>query len=607
MTVDAMKPVTLGFVAPGMTAEYGLRSPLNPEGGLPVALLPLSGLIGTVVGSLLWGSMADRIGRRSAILLAGVLFVSTAGCGAMPSFAWNLVMCALMGVAAGGMLPITFSLLAETIPARHRGWVMVLIGGTPALAYALTGWLAAELIPEYSWRVLWLVGAPTGALLILLNRWLPESPRFLLLHGRVREATAIMAMYGATARPADAARQDAMIGADWASGHGPLFRFPFAGFSAAVVIFGIGIGLVTYGFQLWIPTNLRVLGLEARTTDQALRDSRRPWSSSTTGQPHGPPSYLRKGLAGGRGDFFGEEGELAFVIVAGPVDEGVHAEVADQFGQLVDPLLDGPLEWGARLSADHAVEVVDLAYLGRVAARLLRGGVDPDDGLAEAVEREEAERGHPAVGLRTGQAQSAGSVRTEPYPQPGACGRPGVQTRQPVVDAFKANRPLLTPHRADNVDRLIQGIDGFLWATARAAHGGDRVPDRPRAKAELDPPTGETMQAGSRLGQDSGGTQRQVSHGGHERDALGGSREIADQGPGVVEGALVGVILHADQVQPGSIHPPGQPHGELGVGPGGIDIRTEQYGQGHGSLTPRRPRRGLSPHSAIRMRHEEQP
>jgi MFS transporter, putative metabolite:H+ symporter len=75
--------------------------------------------------------------------------------------------------------PITFSLLAETIPPRHKGWVMVLIGGNLAVAFLAASWLSASLVPGYSWRVLWLVGLPTGVLLILLNRFIPESPRFL--------------------------------------------------------------------------------------------------------------------------------------------------------------------------------------------------------------------------------------------------------------------------------------------------------------------------------------------------------------------------------------------------------------------------------------------
>src|SRR2546421_381395 len=83
--------------------------------------LPLAGITGTVIGSLLWGWIGDRIGRRASIMFAGLLFVSTSICGAMPGFQWNLLMCFLMGIGAGGMLPIAFTLIAEIVPARHRG------------------------------------------------------------------------------------------------------------------------------------------------------------------------------------------------------------------------------------------------------------------------------------------------------------------------------------------------------------------------------------------------------------------------------------------------------------------------------------------------------
>ncbi len=63
VTIDVMKPTTLAFVVPGMAQEYGLRSPLNPAGVVPVAYLPLSGIAGTVIGSFLWGWLGDRIGR----------------------------------------------------------------------------------------------------------------------------------------------------------------------------------------------------------------------------------------------------------------------------------------------------------------------------------------------------------------------------------------------------------------------------------------------------------------------------------------------------------------------------------------------------------------
>ncbi|HEY1920985.1 MAG TPA: MFS transporter [Streptosporangiaceae bacterium] len=269
VVIDAMKPLTLGFVAPGMAREYDLKSALNPHGGLPVALLPLVGITGTVVGSFAWGWLSDRIGRRSSIILAGLLFTTTAICGAMPGFSWNLAMCFMMGIGAGGLLPITFALMAETIPARHRGWLMVVIGGEITGTYALVSWLSAELIPHFSWRIMWLIGLPTGLLLILLSRWIPESPRFLLSRGRTAEASEIMDRFGARLVTVEESAADE-------AGPGrfrQLFYGRLLGQSAAIVAFGIGIGLVTYGFQLWIPTNLEKLGFTQITSSQVLEYS----------------------------------------------------------------------------------------------------------------------------------------------------------------------------------------------------------------------------------------------------------------------------------------------------------------------------------------------
>jgi len=157
----------------------------------------------------------------------------------------------------GGMLPICYALLAETIPARHRGWVMILIGGDIAGAYVLTSWLSAALVPLFSWRILWLIGLPTGALFIVLNRWMPESPRFLLRHGREREARIVMARYGAaiveseTAPPSAARPTDA-----WSELVSPRLRSS----TGVIGCLAISSGLVLFGFNLWIPTNLRMLG-----------------------------------------------------------------------------------------------------------------------------------------------------------------------------------------------------------------------------------------------------------------------------------------------------------------------------------------------------------
>ncbi|MFD5407246.1 MFS transporter [Streptomyces griseorubiginosus] len=274
ITIDVMKPATLSFVAPGVAQEYGLKSPANPHGHIPVSWLPLMGISGTVVGSLIWGWLGDRIGRRSSILLAGILFVTTSICGAMPGFYWNLLMCFLMGLGVGGMLPIAFALMAETIPARHRGWLMVLIGGDIAGAYVATSWLAGWLTPTYSWRILWLIGLPTGLLFIALNHWIPESPRYLIARGQKEEASAIMARYGATVReiPSDAEFAESAEGTVRSSGLRLLQR-PFLGPTLAITVLALGTGLVTYGFQLWVPTNLQHLGFSAVKSDYVVRNA----------------------------------------------------------------------------------------------------------------------------------------------------------------------------------------------------------------------------------------------------------------------------------------------------------------------------------------------
>jgi len=274
ITIDVMKPTTLAFVAPGAAAEYGLRSALHPHAaGLPIALYPLAGISGTVIGSFLWGWLGDRIGRRASILIAAVMFIATSTCGAMPEYWINLVMCFAMGLGVGGMLPIIFSLVSETIPARHRGWIIVLIGGDVAGAYIIMSWLASTIgAPDrYGWRILWLVGIPISVVLVLLNRWMPESPRFLLQHGREDEARAIMKRYGAVVVEADAADGEV---AEQVHGHyGQLFRSPFTGLTAVLVMLALGIGIVQYGFQQWIPSNLQKLGYNEVNASKILRDS----------------------------------------------------------------------------------------------------------------------------------------------------------------------------------------------------------------------------------------------------------------------------------------------------------------------------------------------
>ncbi|WP_423460664.1 MFS transporter [Ottowia sp. VDI28] len=267
LAVDVLKPATLGFVMPGMTHEYGISKET-------AGVLALVALTGTTVGSIVWGRLADVFGRRSAILLSALMFIGTAICGAMPAFGWNLAMCFLMGASAGGLLPIAFTLMAETVPAAHRGWLLVALGGVGTSAgYLLAAGAADLLVPLYSWRALWLLGLPTGLLIILLGRYIPESPRFLANAGLFDAARTVLARFsGGHTAGADAATVVAEPEAPPAR-LSTLLRGPHARITWGLIVAGLAWGLVNFGFVLWLPTNLGAMGLDPAAANGLLARS----------------------------------------------------------------------------------------------------------------------------------------------------------------------------------------------------------------------------------------------------------------------------------------------------------------------------------------------
>jgi putative MFS transporter len=267
LIVDVMKPASIGFVLPGMRAEYGLPAHT-------LALLPLSALTGTVVGSLLWGWWGDRVGRRATILFAATLFVGTSICGAMPAFGWNVFMCFIMGASAGGLLPVAVTLLTELLPIRRRGTIVVLVGGIGAVGgYLVASGAAALLEPEFGWRIMWFLNLPTGLLLLLLNRSIPESPRFLLLRGRIDEANQILSRFRAGAATPEPVPSGSAAIPSAVQTFRLLLAPPYLARTAAIALYGAAWGLVNYGFLLWLPLNLKDAGLGNASVDAILARS----------------------------------------------------------------------------------------------------------------------------------------------------------------------------------------------------------------------------------------------------------------------------------------------------------------------------------------------
>lgn len=153
LAFDHMDQVVLSFVIPRYRAEWGLSAGT-------AALNPATGLAGTLVGALVWGAVADRIGRKRTLLVTLGLFSATMG---LNGFAWNfpqlLTTCIVMGFGVGGVIPLSFTLLAEFTPARWRGPTTVAVGILSLVGgYLIASGGAVVLMDRFGWRSLFLVG-----------------------------------------------------------------------------------------------------------------------------------------------------------------------------------------------------------------------------------------------------------------------------------------------------------------------------------------------------------------------------------------------------------------------------------------------------------------
>jgi MFS family permease len=152
-------------------------------------------LAGAVAGALVFGWLTDRLGRKKLFFVTLALYLSAT---AATAFAWNfesfLLFRCLTGAGIGGEYAAINSAIDELIPAPVRGRVDLIINGTfwigAALGSAGTLFLlnTPVISPAFAWRFAFGIGAVLGISILLLRRSVPESPRWLMLRGREREA-----------------------------------------------------------------------------------------------------------------------------------------------------------------------------------------------------------------------------------------------------------------------------------------------------------------------------------------------------------------------------------------------------------------------------------
>jgi putative MFS transporter len=193
---DAIEQYNVGLAAPLIAEQWDLS-------GTQVGLLTTLTFAGMALGSLIAGITGDRYGRRVTYMYNLVLYTLGALLAAFaPDVTWLLIARFIVGIGLGGELNTGLTLVSELMPTKFRGaavaTVNIAAGGlgifaSSALAALMLGPLESALGgPTTAWR--WLLGVlALPALLVFVYRWfLPESPRYLLVEGKVTEANAVL-------------------------------------------------------------------------------------------------------------------------------------------------------------------------------------------------------------------------------------------------------------------------------------------------------------------------------------------------------------------------------------------------------------------------------
>ncbi len=201
--LDGLEVTLAGAVSTALKSSPSLHLSDSQVGASASAYLA-----GAVLGALFFGWLTDRLGRKRLFFVTlGVYALATAATSLATDFTTFALFRFLTGAGIGGEYAAINSAIQELIPARYRGrtdlaingsfWVGAMLGSAGSAILLVPGRFA----PDVGWRLAFFIGALLALIVLVFRRSLPESPRWLILHGRVSEAEAIVSGIERVAAP----------------------------------------------------------------------------------------------------------------------------------------------------------------------------------------------------------------------------------------------------------------------------------------------------------------------------------------------------------------------------------------------------------------------
>jgi putative MFS transporter len=177
---DALDVGMLSFIIAALKVEWNLSTE-------QMGWIGSINSIGMAVGALLFGLMADRIGRKNVFILTLLLFSVCSGLSAFTtSLTIFVVLRFLIGMGLGGELPVASTLVSESVPAESRGRIVVLLESFWAVGWLVSAVISYFIIPKFGWQIAMLISAIPALYTIYLRLGLPDSPRYTSLKQKER-------------------------------------------------------------------------------------------------------------------------------------------------------------------------------------------------------------------------------------------------------------------------------------------------------------------------------------------------------------------------------------------------------------------------------------
>jgi putative MFS transporter len=253
---DCYDITIIGVALPKLVSEWKITP-------VQTGMLASGGFVGMAIGALLFGMLADAIGRWKVFQITLLVYaLLTGACALTTGFTSMLILRVAVGLGIGGLVPVDSSYLAEYVPSKYRGRFMGWFNAFSPMGNALAFIAGFLVVVPMGWRWGFILGIIPAFVLIFIRKGLPESVRYLVQKDRIREAVKIVeglerrAFKKITVPHEEAVEREKLVISTSSEAKvrvSDLFKGGLVKSTVTICVLWFCVNYVLYGLLLWLP------------------------------------------------------------------------------------------------------------------------------------------------------------------------------------------------------------------------------------------------------------------------------------------------------------------------------------------------------------------